>query len=106
MKKNILACFLVLCTILPNYSHDEIVHVASQEQENNQKNTEFEDFFGVDETPEEAAIPQPKKEKPTVFQLFYMRMGASVLNTVDSCYAWFCAVWAYARSLVKHEPKA
>ena len=106
MKKNVFLFLLTILNMEVAYSHDIVFtsSAASDEQQEQIRGNDFEDFFGVDEMqPVEGALQQPKKEKPSTFQIFFMQMGSSIINTMDNFYMWICSLWAYAQSLVNHE---
>jgi hypothetical protein len=108
MKKNILLVlsFFVTTPILSQVPLQNFYATAIENQEESNRSSEFEDFFGIDEaTSAEPLEPHSKKEKLSRFQIFMMKMGASVILAVDNAYEWFCAFWAYVQSLVQHERK-
>lgn len=103
MKKNVFLFLVTIISIQVTYPHD-MIFAASSEQQEHMRDNDFEDFFGVDEVlPVDGAMQQPKKEKPSTFQIFLMQIGSSVIGTMDNVYIWICSLWAYAQSLVNHE---
>ena len=106
MKKRSLLLCMNFVLLLPLYTYNDFSISSEQEEKleesvDAEQSNEFEDFFGVDETPDQGLVFQPK-EKPSAIQLFFMKMGDSTVGAIDNMYAWLCAACSYVQSWVKH----